>query len=148
MALKYNQYVGFIDKSGYLVKPIAALKQKAAEASNPAPRNNDPVILTPPSVGGDGPVAPGVENPGFVPETPAKPQHCHFEMVTTLDSTRVVKNIGNLMDEVINHLMQVDGAKVEIKLLVEATNARWYTAYDCSYSNGELQNLEGRELWF
>ena len=25
------------------------------------------------------------------------------------------------MDEVINHLMQVDGAKVEIKLLVEAT---------------------------
>ena len=121
VALKYNQYVGFIDKSGYLVKPIAALKQKAAEASNPAPRNNDPVILTPPSVGGDGPVAPGVENPGFVPETPAKPQHCHFEMVTTLDSTRVVKNIGNLMDEVINHLMQVDGAKVEIKLLVEAT---------------------------
>lgn len=121
VALKYNQYVGFIDKSGYLVKPIAALKQKAAEASNPAPRNNDPVILTPPSVGGDGPVAPGVENPGFLPETPAKPQHCHFEMVTTLDSTRVVKNIGNLMDEVINHLMQVDGAKVEIKLLVEAT---------------------------
>lgn len=121
VALKYNQYVGFIDKSGYLVKPIAALKQKAAEASNPAPRNTDPVILTPPSVGGDGPVAPGVENPGFVPETPAKPQHCHFEMVTTLDSTRVVKNIGNLMDEVINHLMQVDGAKVEIKLLVEAT---------------------------
>ena len=121
VALKYNQYVGFVDKSGYLVKPIAALKQKAAEASNPAPRNNDPVILTPPSVGGDGPVAPGVENPGFVPETPAKPQHCHFEMMTTLDSTRVVKNIGNLMDEVINHLMQVDGAKVEIKLLVEAT---------------------------
>ena len=121
VALKYNQYVGFIDKSGYLVKPIAALKQKAAEASNPAPRNTDPVILTPPSVGGDGPVAPGTGTQGFAPESPAKPQHCHFEMVTTLDSTRVVKNIGNLMDEVINHLMQVDGAKVEIKLLVEAT---------------------------
>ena len=121
VALKYNQYVGFIDKSGYLVKPIAALKQKAAEASNPAPRNNDPVILTPPSVGGDGPVSPGTGTQGFAPESPAKPQHCHFEMVTTLDSTRVVKNIGNLMDEVINHLMQVDGAKVEIKLLVEAT---------------------------
>ena len=45
----------------------------------------------------------------------------HFEMMTTLDSTRVVKNIGNLMDEVINHLMQVEGANVEIKLLVEAT---------------------------
>lgn len=121
VALKYNQYVGFIDKSGYLVKPIAALKQKAAEASNPAPQNTDPVIFTPPRVGGDEPVSPGTGTQGFAPESPAKPQHCHFEMVTTLDSTRVVKNIGNLMDEVINHLMQVDGAKVEIKLLVEAT---------------------------
>ena len=54
-------------------------------------------------------------------EKPNKPQNRHFEMMTTLDSTRVVKNIGNLMDEVINHLMQVDGANVEIKLLVEAT---------------------------
>lgn len=121
VALKYNQYVGFIDKSGYLVKPIAALKQKAAEASIPAQQNTDPVIFTPPRVGGDEPVSPGTGTQGFAPESPAKPQHCHFEMVTTLDSTRVVKNIGNLMDEVINHLMQVDGAKVEIKLLVEAT---------------------------
>lgn len=121
VALKYNQYVGFIDKSGYLVKQIAALKQKAAEASIPAQQNTDPVIFTPPRVGGDEPVSPGTGTQGFAPESPAKPQHCHFEMVTTLDSTRVVKNIGNLMDEVINHLMQVDGAKVEIKLLVEAT---------------------------
>lgn len=121
VALKYNQYVGFVDKSGYLVKPIAALKQKAAEAPNPAPRNNDPVILTPPRVGGDEPELPVGGTQGFVPEPPTRPQHCHFEMMTTLDSTRVVKNIGNLMDEVINHLMQVDGAKVEIKLLVEAT---------------------------
>ena len=41
-------------------------------------------------------------------------------MTATLDNTRVVKNVGSLMDEVINHLMQVDGAHVEIKLLVEA----------------------------
>ena len=121
VALKYNQYVGFIDKSGYLVKPIAALKQKAAEASIPAQQNTDPVIFTPPRVGGDEPVSPGTGTQGFAPESPTRPQHCHFEMMTTLDSTRVVKNIGNLMDEVINHLMQVDGAKVEIKLLVEAT---------------------------
>lgn len=41
--------------------------------------------------------------------------------MTTLDSTRIVKNVGNLMDEVINHLMQVDGSNVEIKLMVEAS---------------------------
>lgn len=32
-ALKYNQYVSFIDRSGYLVKQVVALKQKAAESS-------------------------------------------------------------------------------------------------------------------
>ena len=41
--------------------------------------------------------------------------------MTTLESTRIVKNVGNLMDEVINHLMQVDGSNVEIKLMVEAS---------------------------
>ena len=51
---------------------------------------------------------------------PPQPQNRHFTMTATLDNTRVVKNVGSLMDEVINHLMQVDGAHVEIKLLVEA----------------------------
>lgn len=42
-------------------------------------------------------------------------------MTATLDTTRAVKSVGGLMDEVINHLMQVEGAKVEIKLVVDAT---------------------------
>lgn len=123
VALKYNQYVGFIDKSGYLVKQIAALKQKAAEAANPVtPQPVWPVIDTPVVPGcTDTPAQPGRPPVIDVPAQPPKPQNCHFEMMTTLDSTRVVKNIGNLMDEVINHLMQVEGANVEIKLLVEAT---------------------------
>ena len=120
LALKYNQYVGFIDRSGYLVKQVAALKQKAAEAQA------TPVAPTPawPIPGtGDQPVV----QPGTSPEVqpvspqPEQPKNRHFAMTATLDTTRVVKNIGNLMDEVINHLMQVDGANVEIRLLVEAT---------------------------
>lgn len=55
-----------------------------------------------------------------MPPQPQQPQNKHFTMTATLDNTRVVKNIGNLMDEIINHLMQIDGANVEIKLLVEA----------------------------
>lgn len=120
-ALKYNQYVGFIDRSGYLVKQVAALKQKAAEA------RDKPV--TPASVWPDKPVDPTnppAVQPGPVPDIPASPQreqpkNSHFAMTATLDTTRVVKNVGNLMDEIINHLMQVEGANVEIKLLVEAT---------------------------
>jgi hypothetical protein len=42
-------------------------------------------------------------------------------MTMTLDNTRVVRNVSNLMDEVINHLMGIDGANVEIRLLVDAT---------------------------
>lgn len=42
-------------------------------------------------------------------------------MTVTLDNTRVVRNVSNLMDEVINHLMSIDGANVEIRLLVDAT---------------------------
>lgn len=120
-ALKYNQYVGFVDRSGYLVKQIAALKQKAAEKTvSPQPAlpgddgENKPV-------GTDIPL-PSNPKPEFAPQPqPSKPTYCHFELMTTLDSTRIVKNVGNLMDEVINHLMQVDGSNVEIKLMVEAT---------------------------
>ena len=104
-----------------MVKQIAALKQKAAEKTvSPQPAlpgddgENKPV-------GTDIPL-PSNPKPEFAPQPqPSKPTYCHFELMTTLDSTRIVKNVGNLMDEVINHLMQVDGSNVEIKLMVEAT---------------------------
>lgn len=121
VALKYNQYVGFIDRSGYLVKMMAALKQKAAEAQE------KPVAPTP--------VRP--ENSSWLSDNPTtqagtvsvtstqqelkQPKNGHFYMTVTLDTTRVVRNVGSLMDEVINHLMQVEGANVEIKLVVDAT---------------------------
>lgn len=121
IALKYNQFVGFIDRSGYLVKQVAALKQKAAEAQE------KPVAPTPawpkqPVSPTDYPPA----HPGVTPDVPTSPQpeqpkNGHFFMTAALDTTRVVKNVGNLMDEVINHLMQVEGANVEIKLVVDAT---------------------------
>ena len=120
IALKYNQYVGFIDRSGYIVKQVVALKQKAADAQKAA--DPQPSWSVQPDTPTDSPVThgPAPVSPVVTPQPP-KPQNCHFEMITTLDSTRVVKNIGNLMDEVVNHLMQVEGANVEIKLLVEAT---------------------------
>lgn len=67
------------------------------------------------------PVQPGLSPDIPTPPQPEQPKHRHFAMTATLDTICVVKSIGNLMDEVINHLMQVEGANVEIKLLVEAT---------------------------
>ena len=123
VALKYNQYVGFIDRSGFLIKQVAALKQKAAEAQAQPKPETPPTPWAPPVA--DDPVTPGTNpvKPDMQPQPqqPLQPQNKHFTMTTTLDNTRVVKNIGSLMDEIINHLMQIDGANVEIKLLVEAT---------------------------
>lgn len=118
--LKFNQFVGFIDRSGYLVKPLAALKQKAQEGPQPQPGTGP----MPGPMPGPGPIpGPGpVPGPGpdiYTP--PAGPTNTRFSMSTKLDSTRVIKNVSNLMDEVINHLTSINGADVEIRLIVDAT---------------------------
>ena len=119
-ALKYNQYVGFVDRSGYLVKQIAALKQKNAEAqAKPEPQPQPNPWKVPEGEQPESPNDNHMPQPATEPQ-PHQPQNRSFSMTATLDNTRVVKNIGSLMDEIINHLMQIDGAKVELKLLVEA----------------------------
>jgi len=118
IGLKYNQYAGFVDASGFVVKQMAALKQIASEKPiDPPIPPVDPPINPPVNPPINPPVTPPV-NPPVVPETPL---NTRFYMTTTLDNTRVIKNIGNLMDEVINHLMSIEGSQVEIKLLVDAT---------------------------
>lgn len=119
IGLKYNQFIGVADRSGFIVKQVAALKQIAAERDKP----ENPVQPMPP-VRPDDPdvVPPGPWTPPVAPPpVPEQPKNRHFGMTVTLDNTRVVRNVSNLMDEVINHLMNVDGAKVEIRLLVDAT---------------------------
>ena len=118
VGLKYNQFVGTIDRSGFIVKQVAALKQLATEAGKSF-REFPPM---PPEY----PDGPGITTAGpqTSPDTatmPDQPRNRHFEMTMTLDNTRVVRNVSNLMDEVINHLMNIDGANVEIRLLVDAT---------------------------
>lgn len=117
LGLKYNQYVGLIDRSGYVVKQMAALKQIATGGPKPPVTPGDQGdIWTPPVAVPNF----GDTNPPVQPQPPT-PSNRHFYMTATLDTTRVVKNIGHLMDEVINHLTQVNGAKVVIKLDVEAS---------------------------
>ena len=118
IGLKYNQFVGTIDRSGFIVKQVAALKQLAAEAGKP----DIPVSPIPPVYPIDpGVIPPGPQTPPDTTTVPDQPKNRHFGMTVTLDNTRVVRNVSNLMDEVINHLMSIDGANVEIRLLVDAT---------------------------
>lgn len=117
VGLKYNQYVGMIDRSGYIVKMGAALKQLVSEKPTVSPVTP----VNPPVDGGasEGDKTPPSEPPQAV-EHP-QPSHRHFFMTATLDNTRILKNTASLVDEVINHLTQLEGANVEIKLLVDAT---------------------------
>ena len=121
IGLKFNQYVGFIDRSGYLVKPLAALKQKAQEAQAGSGPNLPPQPGPGPMPGPD-PYIPPQPGPGpVIDNPPAGPTNTRFSMSTKLDSTRVIKNVSNVMDEVINHLTTINGADVEIRLIVDAT---------------------------
>lgn len=115
IGLKHNQFIGTIDRSGFIVKQAAALRQFAAEKA----KTEKSVAPAPPMRPDDsGAVSPGPWTPPSVPE---QPKNRHFGMTATLDNARVVRHVSSLMDEVINHLINVDGAKVEIRLLVDAT---------------------------
>ena len=139
--LKFNQYVGFLDKSALLVKANVAEAQIEAEAEEarrreelrrkweqeqqgngtqnyPAGGGNRPITghETPVNpYGGNGDVAP------VVPPQPAQPKNTRFYMSANLDSTRINRDVQRLVEEVINHLSSVDGSKVELKLDVSVT---------------------------
>lgn len=52
-------------------------------------------------------------------DMPTPPNNKHFYMSVKLDNTRVNRDINNYVQEIIQHLMSVDGANVELKLDVE-----------------------------
>lgn len=122
--LKYNQYVGIIDRSNHLVKIVDALKQIADAQAN------QPVTLThTQSVGdgvpfvGEGPTLypggeqrPAQEQPGTPP--PEQPKNTHFYMTAQLDNTRINRDVQRLVEEVISHLTSVDDCQIEVTLEV------------------------------
>jgi len=118
--LKFDQYVGFVQGSDYLVKKMAALEQIAMEAREvPAPQ----IPTTPPDpstgVGGYGPVHPKVDDDKpLTPTTPTQPKNTRFYMSAQLDTTRINRDVQRLVEEVISHLTSADGYSVEVTLEV------------------------------
>lgn len=124
IGLKYNQYVGAIANSDYLVKATVALKQLGDEETT---RPEQPE----PSTGGAQPSLFGdVSQPSFqggnspassAPDQPQAEQqtNSHFFMSAALDNTRINRDVQRLVEEVISHLTAVNGAKVEVTLEVD-----------------------------
>ena len=123
--LKFNQYVGFIQPSDYLVKKAAAFEQIAMEKQEPVSDGAGPVgpstgtlpdRLTPPEIKPGGVPVSGDSSGEEAP--PLAPKNTHFYMSATLDNTRINRDVQRYVEEIISHLTSVDGCKVEVSLEV------------------------------
>ena len=132
--LKFNQFVGNIEKSGYLVKVEVAKKQFANEE---AKRQSDPEQKSAGSGSVD--MIPPTRSPGdsgipssIVPGDPAQvqpvaPKNKHFFMSADLDITRINRDVQKIVEEIIQHLTSVSSAKVKVSLEVEAETDTAFT---------------------
>ena len=116
--LKYNTPISFIDRSGYLVKLDPARKQLLAETKANSPVADSPIEShNDQGRTGDTPSSPiGKDSPS---ESSA-PKTTQFFMSAKLDTTRINRDVQNLVQEVISHLTDLDGCDVEITLEVSA----------------------------
>ena len=122
--LKLNETVYSLNSSDLLVKPAAAMKQRAEERTS-AGQDGGP-LAAPHMIAGKesgGQLAAageqGRRGDGAGNETAAR--HTRFCMSVKLDNTRVNKNMNDYLTEVIQHLMGVEGAAVELTLEVSVT---------------------------
>ncbi|MCL2726873.1 MAG: DUF499 domain-containing protein [Bacteroidales bacterium] len=117
--LKFNQFIGIVERSGYLVKVNVAQKQLAEEAAKRQAEDAAQIE--------DGSGAAWTSLTSEIePRTPEVhessvpnlPTHTHFYMSAQLDTTRIGRDVQKLVEEVISHLTSVDGAQVEVSLEV------------------------------
>ncbi len=128
--LKFNRYVGIIERSGYLVKVSIAEKQLAEEAKKRAegqlqsgsttvyPANNENTTMDVSTIsdGGTGLNEIGTEI------IINQPTNRKFFMSAQLDTTRIGRDVQRLVEEVISHLTAVDGANIELSLELNVTS--------------------------
>lgn len=128
--LKANQYIGIVERSGYLVKLSVAQKQIAEEAAKrqaTTPVGGTSLPQNDYSNGGSSTVYPEIENGSTGTSTtqetpdPEPIKNKHFFMSAQLDNTRIGRDVQKLVEEVINHLTSVDGAQVEVSLELNVT---------------------------
>ncbi|WP_397428514.1 ATP-binding protein [Proteiniclasticum sp.] len=128
--LKYNQYLGIIERSGYLLKISVAQAQLDEDAARRQPDGrqttggneiptsgggeNDTQKLYPLPEDGSSGGTTTVQDPTAI----ENPKNKHFYLSAQLDTTRIGRDVQRLVEEVINHLTSVDGTTVEISLEV------------------------------
>jgi len=111
-----------IDGQSVLVKPEVASRQIEAERPQPLPQPTGPVAVPEDgsAVGGD--AQPGANNVGDAkaPYVPKLRVLRRFHGSVNLDPLRTSRDVGNIAQEIIQHLTAMSGARVEITLEIEA----------------------------
>lgn len=129
--LKLNQYIGIVERSGYLVKVNVALQQISEEAIKKQAATTQAWSGEESKTSGDDQSRTGgfpYPHPesgrnGFCPVKEGlpiePPKNTRFYMSTQLDNTRIGRDVQKLVEEVISHLTVVEGAKVVVTLDVQ-----------------------------
>lgn len=162
--LKFNQYVGVIERSGYLVKSDVALEQisyevaKAQEEALARAAASDSMI--PSSVGG---AESDMTYPSHIPSIgvpthgirdgvdasePLAPKNRRFFMAADLDTTRINRDVQRYVEEIIQHLTSVDGAIIKISLEVEAEVDEGFSQQTVRTISENCQTLKVRDSGF
>ncbi|MDR2713099.1 MAG: DUF499 domain-containing protein [Clostridiales bacterium] len=157
--LKINQYIGIVERSGYLVKVDAAQRQFAEEEEKRQAKAAMPAINTtiPTEATGSGDVfVYGLPDPNsgvtVVHEDLQTgvyiPKNKRFYMSADLDTTRINRDVQKYVEEIIQHLTSVDGAKVKVSLEVEAEVAEGFTQQTVRTISENCQTLRVRDSGF
>lgn len=120
--LKLGQPAFSLHDSDLLVKVDVAKKQleedrKRKEENHPKNVETDPE----PNINGypSSSIESNSHSDSTVSDSQKKARNTHFFMSANLDSLRAIRDMGTYLKEVINHLEEVDGAKVTITLDVQ-----------------------------
>jgi hypothetical protein len=157
--LKFNQYVGIIEKSGYLVKVEVAQKQFAEEAAT-RQTNADKASLR---IGGNSTIQSTESNyGGYISASSNQgsiisegniasvqtPKNKRFFMCADLDTTRINRDVQKYVEEIIQHLTSVDGAKVKVSLEVQAEYEEGFNQQTVRTISENCRTLRVRESGF
>lgn len=122
MDLKFNKAVLSIHKSDLLVKANVAMKQILAD------QQRSTVTTTVGSGQGNSPTGGIAESGGTTtgtdnqsPVYPTRPSNKHFYMNVKLDNTRVNRDVQTYLQEIVQHLMSVEGSNVEMRFDVDVS---------------------------
>ena len=113
--LKIGEGAGGVNEFGYLVKVDVAQRQITVETPKPGVGTGD-TPPTPPSRGNGVGFGPAPEPIPPLPPPPGLKKKKRFHAAIHLDTDRISLRIGRINDEILQHLVNLKGADVEVTL--------------------------------